>query len=222
MTKSEIVYQKIERLVSVIDSAEVAHVSAERHDHVLLAMAAISRCRSLLLGTLELHRAGRRDILGVLVRSLLEAWYFGVIALLGDKADLDRLEKDHRYWKNDLAKRFPGVEPDEGDVGKFSVYQRATRADELLLGIGQPSGVALQYYQLFYAGESLTSAHAGFQSLDAYVFEEGGIIGIVREPEDDDINQGRLNIAMILTILLVKWTWDRAGIDSRPLEEIER
>ncbi|HUF83908.1 MAG TPA: hypothetical protein VMQ81_04865 [Acidimicrobiia bacterium] len=65
----------------------------ERHDHVLLAFAALARCGSLPLGIVDLDRAGRRDIVGVTVRAPVEVWYFGVIALLGTDDDLDRFER---------------------------------------------------------------------------------------------------------------------------------
>ncbi|MDQ3573420.1 MAG: hypothetical protein M3404_00600 [Actinomycetota bacterium] len=75
---------------------------------------------------------------------------------------------------------------------------------------------------IFYAGESLTSAHASFESLKAYVFEDDdGTIGIVHEPEDNSMSYGRLVVAVVLTLLLAKWTWERAGLDSRPFDEIE-
>lgn len=219
MPNIDILHQRIWDLVKVIDSAKSA--PAERHNHVLLAMAAISRCRSLLLGALELHRAERTDIVGVLVRALLEVWYFGVIGLLGNDSDLRRLAEDHRYWRNDLAKNLPGVDPDEGEEGKFSVYQRAKRADELLAEMEPGPDVAVMYYKQLYAAESLMSAHAGFESLKVYTFEdEDGEIGIVREPEADGANCGRLQIAFILTLLLAKWTWDRTGLDSVPFDEL--
>ncbi len=142
------VNRQMKAVVAVIDAAGAARVPVERHNHVLLAMAAVSRCRSLLLGAFDLHGAGRSDIVGVPVRALLEVWYLGVIALLGDEGDLRRLEQDHRYWKNDLAKHFPGVEPDKGKQVKFSVYQRATRADELLEQLGQER-TAVEYYRIF-------------------------------------------------------------------------
>ncbi len=103
----DILHSQIRELVREIDSARAVTVPAERYSHVLLAMAAVSRCRSLLLGARELHRAERPDIVGVPVRALLEVWYFGVIALLGDGADLRRLAEDHRYWRNALATMFP-------------------------------------------------------------------------------------------------------------------
>lgn len=221
MPEIGVVYQHIVDLVKVIDSATTASVPVQRRYHALLAMAALSRCRSLLLGALELHRAGRRDIVGVPIRSLLEVWYFGVITLLGDDDDLRRLAEDHRYWKNQLAKDFPGVESDEGKEARFSVYQRAKRADELLAEMEPGPDVAVEYYRLFYATESLMSAHAGLESLKGYAFEEpDGTIGIIHEPEDDAANYGRLHVAFVLTLLLAKWTWDRAGLDSGAFDEL--
>jgi hypothetical protein len=221
MSTVDDVHEQAKALVAILDSAGTVQVPIERHSHTLLAFAAVSRCRSLLLGTIELDRSGRSDILGVTVRALVEVWYFGVIALLGTDDDLVRFEQDHRYWKNDLAKQFHGVQPDDRPVKKFSVYERAKRADELVRGVGQPAGVALDVYRGLYAGESLTSAHAGYESLKSYVAEQpDGTIGVVREPEPDSAHYHRLRMALVLTAYLAKWTWEEAGLDSARFDEL--
>lgn len=221
MPEMDILNWRIRELVKVIDSAKAVTVPVERYSHVLLAMAAISRCRSLLLGARELHRAGGPDIVGVPVRALLEVWYFGVIALLGDSADLGRLAEDHRYWGNDLAANVPGVDLDEGEARQFSVYKRAKRADELLADMEPGPNIAVEYYRTFYAAESLMSAHAGWESLKAYVIEDSeGAISIVREPDSNGANYARLHVGFVLTLLLAKWTWEKAGLDSSPFDEI--
>lgn len=223
MPSIEDAYRQAGAVVTTIEGAESAHVPAERHTNVLSAMAAVSRCRSLLLGILDLDRAGRADLVGVLLRAELEAWYFGVIALLGDDADLERLKADHRHWKNELAKALPGVDLDVGDQATFSVHQRARRADELLPQVGEPSGNAIEWYRTIYAAESLTGAHAGFESLKPYVFEDpDGTIGIVHEAEiDERLRYGRLRIAAVLAALLAKWTWERASLDGSRFDKIE-
>jgi hypothetical protein len=121
MPDIEVAYQRAAAVVELIDSATAAHMPADRPAHALSAMAAVSRCRSLLLGVVELDEAGRADLVGVLARASLEVWYFGVIALLGDQADLDRLEADYRYWKNDFAKSLDGIEQEPGPSATFSV-----------------------------------------------------------------------------------------------------
>lgn len=208
-------------LVAILDSAQAAHVEEVRYNHMLNAYAALSRCRSLLLGAVALVEAGRADTVGVPIRALLEVFYFGVIALLGDDSDLDRLAADYRYWKNELASEFD-VEPVEGEEGKFSVWQRAKRTDELVSAIGQESGVSLRLYKQFYAAESLTSAHAGFESLKQYVVETAdGDIGIEVEPGPDGTLHGRLRMAVVLTTLLGKWTWERSGLDAEAFDQLD-
>jgi hypothetical protein len=82
---------------------------------------------------------------------------------------------------------------------------------------GQQPGLAVQYYKVFYAGESLSGAHAGFQSLNRYVIvEDDGTIGIVREPEDDPLSYGRLRTAVVLTSLLAKWRWGELDLTATP------
>jgi hypothetical protein len=175
-----------------------------------------------LLGIIDLDKRGRADVVGVLVRALLEVWYFGVIALLGDKADLDRLEADYRYWKNDLSKSMSGISPEPEPGATFSMYKRALRADELLTEMGEQEGISLSWYREYYAAESLTSAHAGFESLKPYGCEEAdGTIGIVHAPETaEDLRYGRILFGNALTLLLAQWTWDRVGLNGSAFDEI--
>ncbi|MCU1355896.1 MAG: hypothetical protein JWM89_1314 [Acidimicrobiales bacterium] len=210
------------KLLAILESASSARVPAERQTHCVTALAAVARARSLLIGTVALDEAGRADLLGITVRALLEVWYFGVVALLGDDADLQRLEDDHRYWKNALAEALPGVEPDPGSTATFSVFARATRADELLLSIGEPAGLAVEWYRELYAGESLSHAHAGIESLSPYVVEAAdGSVAIEAEPEvDEGLRYGRIRVATILTALLAKWTWERVGLDAAAFDEL--
>lgn len=210
------------QVLAAIETPTAARMPLERQIHCRVALASIARGRSLLLGVLDLDRAGRADIVGVLTRSLLEVWYFGVLALLGEQRDLDRLEQDHRYWKNDLAQTLSGVGQEPGPTRRFSVYQRAKRVDELLLSIGQPAG-AVDYYRQLYAAESLTTAHASIQSMMPYaVLLEDGTIGIQHDPaEEPRLRYGRIMISAVLLATLAKWTWERTDIDSGPLDAIE-
>lgn len=223
MPDIEDAYRQADAVVQIIDSAGPAHIPVERAVHALAAVASVSRCRSLLLGIVLQDQAGRADIVGVDLRALLESWYFGVIALLGTAADLDRLEEDHRYWKNELAKALPGVESESGSVSKFPVFQRAKRADELLPEVDEAEGKAVEWYRTIYAIESLTNSHASLETLKPYLLEEDdGTIGIVHEPQiDEGLRYGRIRIAAVLTSLLAKWTWARVGLDPEPFDEIE-
>lgn len=216
-------YRQAREVIEIIDAAESARLTVDRFRHGLTSMAAVSRCRSLLLGVIRLDETGRADLVGVLLRALLEVWYFGVIALLGDASDLERLEADHRFWRNHLARALPGIAPQPGPDETFSIRQRAIRADELVIEIGEPAGSTLEWYQTIYASESLTNAHAGFESLRPYVFEDpDGTIGIVHETVvDEGLRYGRLRLATVMTALLAKWTWDRVGLNGAAFDEIE-
>lgn len=187
-------------------------------------MAAVSRCRSLLLGVVELDRVGRSDIIGVPLRALLEVWYFGILAVLGEDEDLESLEADHRFWKNQVAKAMSGVAKEPGNQKKFSVRQRAKRADELLAEkLGESPGIALAWYHTYYAAESLLNAHAGMSSLGRYIEEHpDGNVGIVHEPDaDEDLRYGQIRFATFLVALLAKWTWTSVGLDPSQFDEIE-
>ena len=216
-------HREVGKLLAILESVPSARVPAERQAHCVAGLAAVARSRSLLKGTVALDEAGRADLLGITVRALLEVWYFGVIALLGDDADLKRLEDDHRYWRNALAEALPGAEPDTGPTATFSVFARAKRADELLASIGEPAGLAVEWYRELYAGESLTQAHAGIESLKPYVVETAdGSVGIEHEPEvDEGLSYGRIRVATILTALLAKWTWERVGLDATVFDELD-
>jgi hypothetical protein len=117
----------------------------------------------------------------------------------------------------------PGITQEVGPKCTFSVRQRAKRADELLSQIDEAQGMAINWYRKIYAAESLTSAHAGFESLKPYVFEDAdGTIGIVHEPEvDHGMRYGRLRMAAVLTALLAKWTWERSGLDGDRFDQID-
>lgn len=89
--------------------------------------------------------------------------------------------------------------------------------------IGESQDSALDWYRTIYAAESLVNAHAGYESLKPYVFEdEDGLIGVVHEPDSDErLRYGRLRIAAVLAALLAKWTWDRVGLQGSVFDDIE-
>lgn len=209
-------------VLTVLEQPATATVPTERRTHIFAAMAATVRCRALLRSVVHLVEVGRTDTIGLETRALLEMWYFGVVTLLGDQVDLDRFEADYRYWKNDLAKKI-GQAAESGPSKQFSVWDRAKRADVLLSAIGERSDTAVNlYYQLF-SGESLLNAHASFQSINRYAFEDDhGVIGVVLEPEvDAGYVYGQIRMAAVLTALLARWTYERAGLDASPFDEID-
>jgi hypothetical protein len=216
-------YRRALDVIAVIESAESATAPIEQRARALTAMAAVARCRSLLLAIIDLDRAGRGDVVGVMVRALLEVWYFGVIVVLGTDDDFERLHADHRYWKNELAKSMPGIDAEPGATKRFSVWGRAQRVDELVVGIGEQQGVALNWYRSYYAAESLSAAHAGFEALKPYVFEDAdGGLGIVHNVVvAEDLRYGRLQAAAIWTLLLAKWAWPTVGLPDDAFDAID-
>ena len=208
---------------SALSRPTQAHVPAEREVHVRSGMAALARCRALLIGIVTLDRAGRADVVGIALRAMLEAWYFGVIALLGDEGDLARLEADHRYWKNEFARRHPGDPIDEGIERRFSVWDRAKRAGELMDHVEALPSHPLDWYTDVYAGESLTNAHASPSSIGPYLFvDESGVVGVDQDPQlDEELRSARLLLAVGLTSTLGGWVYERAGIDTTELLAID-
>jgi hypothetical protein len=198
-------------------------VPIERELHVRSALAALARGRALLIAVATLDRTGRGDAVGVLLRAMLEAWYFGVICLLGDDEDLIRLEDDNRYWKNDFAKNRPGLSLESGATTKFSVRARAKRAGELMHLVNENANAPLEWYVDLYAGESLTNAHASPSSMGPYLFvDASGVIGVDHDPQlDEGLRYGRLLLAASLAVTLARWTYERAGIDTSAVDAVE-
>jgi hypothetical protein len=209
-------------VLTLVEQPVTARVPSERHSHMLAAMAATARCRALLCSIVHLAEVGRTDTLGLETRALLEVWYFGVITLLGEQVDLDRLEADYRYWKNDLAKKI-GQAKESGPSKQFAVWDRAKRANELLSAIGEQPNTAVELYHALFSGESLLNAHASFQSIHRYAFEnDDGVVGVVLEPEVDAGHAyGQIRMATVLTALLAKWTYERAGLESGRFDEVD-
>jgi hypothetical protein len=209
-------------VLTVVEQPATARVPSDRHPQMLAAMAATARCRALLRSIVHLVEVGRADTVGIETRALLEMWYFGVLTLLGEQVDLDRLEADYRYWKNDLAKKM-GQAEESGPSKQFAVWERAKRADALLTAAGEQPGTAVALYRELFSGESLLNAHASFQSINRYSFEaDDGVVGIVLEPEIDvGYVYGQIRLAAVLTALLAKWTYERAGLDASPFDEID-
>lgn len=210
-------------VVGALSEAERARVPVERELHVRSALAALARCRALLISIAMLDRTGRADAVGVLLRAMLEAWYFGVICLLGDEDDLNRLEEDNRYWKNDFAKHRPGLPLESGMIKKFSVRARAKRAGELMHLVNEDGDAPLDWYNDLYAGESLTNAHASPSSMGPYLFvDASGVIGVDHDPQlDEGLRYGRLLLAANLTVTLARWTYERAGIDTTAVDAVD-
>lgn len=214
------------QVTTVIETAPAAKVPSDRYPYGIVALAAVSRLRAQLLGLIALDDAGRFDMLGLVVRQMFEHWYVGALAILGDQRDLDRLEADHRYWKNELAKHLPGRDPEPGPASKFSVWQRAKRCEELLHDLddlGTLSEGPVCWYRTLYAGESLTTAHAGYETLKHHVVElQDGRVGIVIEPQDGaDLRVGRLLLGTTLLAVLAKLVWNRVGLDSTKFDELD-
>lgn len=215
--------RKAQAVLELIESVGSASVPVERAEHCRAALASLARARALLQSALLLDMAGRADVVGLVNRALLEVWYFGVIALLGDEADLDRFEQDHRYWNNDLNRSIPGAPVEVGPDKKFSVLERAKRADKLLTSIGEPQGPAIGWYKQIYASESLTTAHAGIESLLPYALDlADGSLAIDFEPTiSEGLRHGRLVMAAALVATLGRWTWERVGLDGTAFDDLD-
>jgi hypothetical protein len=209
-------------VVSAIEAPRTLFIPEEREVHCLGALAALARIRALLLSIVHLDEVGRHDVVGLDLRAMLEVWYFGLISLLGTPEDLERLEADHRFWRNRLSTKMQGITSDEGAEKTFPVSQRAVRAGELLLEVGEPTGATVDWYQNFYAAESLLSAHAGFTALKPYLTRhpEGGV-GIVHDPPaSDEARAMRIEMGALMATLLAKHTWARIGLDPSPFDKI--
>lgn len=211
-----------DEVIAALSRADRARIDADREVHVRAGITALARLRALLISVVAVDRAERPDVVGVVLRAMLEVWYFGVIVLLGDEDDLARLDADNRYWKNEFAKYRAGVEAEAGDAKKFSVWQRARRAGELMAEVREDPASPVEWYREMYAGESLVNAHAGPSSLGSYLFIVDDVVGVNFDPDvDEGLRYGRLLLASGLAVMLGRWVYERAGIDTADLDRIE-
>jgi hypothetical protein len=153
-----------------------------------LAATGLWRCRALLDAMVTLHRANRRDTVGLVFRSLVEVWLVSLYVLfrdgdndevlfalfadqvrltkivaekMGGGPELLRLIEERRLEVQESQRSFPADE-----IRQLPSYEQIARELEGLTknGVGGASRAMLVYDQV-YRNESLTSSHANIYAL---------------------------------------------------------
>lgn len=167
-----------------------------QHDQIArqYAAAALARSNRLLLAMLELRRSEYPDVLGVLLRCMVECWFLGMLCVLAPEeahgliraAHKRQLEKLDEVTWGDVQSVIRQIEVNAKGVN-WEVVSR--RVGTLLAEQGQLAGkaTAISIYESIYRGESLLSVHAGAASLMGHLEEVGSAIvtrEVRHEPDD--------------------------------------
>lgn len=192
------------------------------------AAASLARCSRLLSAMIELRAAGFPDVVGILLRSILECWYLGMYFVL---APDEAYENTHAAHAFQLAKLDPSHWGDtERILSQMPVKPRhmnwkaiSDRIAELLTERGY---VAMKettdpLYKTLYQGESAMSVHGGAALLMGH-FEDAlptrfGTREIRLEPDDGLI---RIRMAAPLVETLARAVCVEFGVSHREIDRL--
>ena len=126
-----------------------------------------------MLSAMLLLRASRYpDLIGIVLRSLLETWYVGMYFLLSPAEAMDRISAAHVLQLTKLDPTRWGDQQaiiDQMVVGPQSLSWETVsqRVGALLIELGHDKARATAdaLYESLYRGESMMSVHAGLGSL---------------------------------------------------------
>jgi hypothetical protein len=188
----------IREILSAIEGHSRFLVSRRARLRRQFAAAGLARCMALLDGMRLLREGGRLDTMGVLLRSLFEAWLVAIYLLLkakdpDDDSALIELGSDYARWAGLMAEKIgmaemkahvddwketieghpgnvPGDPAKSGLRGKtLSIEQLAFAVDSLLKERQGTSHDVMEIYNRVYRGESLYSAHPGVGTFNRYI-----------------------------------------------------
>ena len=162
------------------------------------AAASLARCNRLLLAMIELRTAGFPDVVGILLRSILEFWYLGMYFVL---APYEAYENTHAAHAFQLTRLDPALWGDtERILNQMPVKPRQmkwkTISDRIADLLTERGYVAMKemtdpLYKTLYQGESAMSVHGGAALLmghfDDVVPARFGTHEIRLEPDDGAI-----------------------------------
>jgi hypothetical protein len=197
------------------------------------AAAALARCNRLLAGMLLLRTAGYPDLVGIFLRSLLEAWYTGLYFLLAPDEAMRRSSAAHVLQLTKLDPTRWGDQQtiiDQMFMGPQALPWEAVsrRVGELLAerGHAEAKSTAEAMYEVLYRGESMMSVHGGVGSLighfDMPVSTSPppsiGILEVRREP--DEATAARIRWAASLECYLARAVAEEFGLRYEELERL--
>ena len=163
------------------------------------AAAALARWNRMLSAMLLLRASGYPDLIGIVLRSLLETWYVGMYFLLSPAEAMDRISAAHVLQLTKLDPTRWGDQQaiiDQMMVGPQSLNWESVsqRVGALLIELGHDTARATAdaLYDGLYRGESMMSVHAGLGSLVGHLDmpstdslpDSIGILEVRRELDD--------------------------------------
>ncbi len=196
------------------------------------AAAALARCNRLLSSMLLLRTNGYPDLIGLILRPLLECWYIGMYFLLSPAEAMDRTHAAHSLQLTKLdPDAWGNVQQiiDQMVMGPQSLSWEAVsgRVGDLLTELGHDGARATadKLYEVLYRGESMMSVHGGVGSLIGHFdMPDGGstpasigILEIRREPDDGDF---RIRMAAALLETLARGVAGEFGLQRTEIDRL--
>jgi hypothetical protein len=190
------------------------------------AAAALARCNRLLAAMIVLRDAGFPDVIGGLLRSLLECWYLGMYFYLSpdeafertSAAHLHQLTKldearwgdfDHAFWESHVDPKGMSWEHVSNRVGTLLAESGNVGAKQTADGL----------YEVIYRGESMMSVHGGVASLIGHIAGAGtasmSLAAVRLEPDDGGlrIRMGGPLLETLARSIAYEFGLDRTEID---------
>lgn len=183
--------------------------------YLLNALAALVRCRSLLLSAMNDVRTGVVDLVSADCRLLFEAFVVGMYVLLAGVEGARRLvlhEERERYFinkYNDWEVERAASEDRREDELKF--WEMCKTLDELSEDSEESTFFRSAYNGLYRPGSYL-DIHPRLQGLGLYVDVGDETVRLARNG-DDEAATGRLRMAMTLVLGLMGEVYERCGVD---------
>jgi len=233
-----LVEQGVEQLTQLVTGRLHLFTSRGQWAARQYGVAGLARGTDLLSAGIASSKAGFPDVVGVLVRSLVDSWLSGAYVMFGGAEALARLEHQlqrHeaamlsqnglgaqellRMRSDDLAvaARDIGLLDDADDasaLGRITTERIAAELSELL-----PGEDALALYNLLYRTYSTTDAH-GLGPLNRWPATENIELIRLHEPTPWVDPHGSLGLATLLLCRLAEWVFDAFHLSTTEVRQV--
>jgi hypothetical protein len=207
------------RAMSATDDVVVVPTEQDRMD-LVVALAAVARCRRLLAGIVVLFDGGLEDVFGVLSRALFETWLVCMYALLGGEEAMERLVSQQDRHLKPILEILGEDRDDEGR--RFPVEQMARQVSHLMKTGRLPDPqFAMEAYNVLYRWESYRNAHGGLGSVEGHVEHRADGVALLRKRPEEDANvRHRLFVAVALFVSAAQVVAIHTGLDHEVLDQL--
>ena len=137
------------------------------------AAAYLARSAALLESMVVLAKAGDREAIPVLYRTLLETWYSGVYLALGGEDAMARLDRQLTFEGKRIARAIGEEEP-TGEAERLPVAELAKLVEALLEPLVEDDSFPTRSYNIHYRIGSYHWSHGHLGSLMQFFTEERG------------------------------------------------